>query len=276
MKNLQQILMVALVTLVCSCNNSGSEKGNASNKKEGYYYNNDSAQNANGAAYTQTSFEQPYEVFLPSYNSFYSSAQILTCSFYPIGWSREGKFAYLIIHPDEARGSNHVELNIQDLTTDKIVYSTNSRDYENEDNKSLMKKAWNEMEQKVTAQLIFHKIEQENGVRLLSLPINQEGTILDCHVYNRMGSNQYYSIPCIEATVVSLTKNGALGKKIFGQKYETGDPNSLSRPLSNKIAGYLKSPFQNKIAFIYLTEYPGYEGPPSVQGVELIGCNLNY
>ena len=42
--------------------------------------------------------------------------------FYPIGWSRDGKFAYYIEPVDEACGCYFAELIIQDLRTDKIVW----------------------------------------------------------------------------------------------------------------------------------------------------------
>ena len=43
-------------------------------------------------------------------------------------------------------------------------------------------------------------------------------------------------------------------------------------PLSNKLVSYLKSPFDDRLAAFYVTEYRGYEGPPNVINFELIGC----
>jgi hypothetical protein len=67
----------------------------------------------------------------------------------------------------------------------------------------------------------------------------------------------------IEAAVISLKTNGQIGKKGFGNIYAD------HKPLSNRIAGYLKSPFENRIAALYVTEYRGWEGPPNVMEFEL-------
>jgi len=47
---------------------------------------------------------------------------LLTESFYPIGFSKDGKFAYYVEPVDEACGCYFAKLIIQDLRTDKILF----------------------------------------------------------------------------------------------------------------------------------------------------------
>ena len=45
-----------------------------------------------------------------------------TDAFYPIGWSRDGKFAYYFEPVDEECGCYFAELAIMDLRTDKVLW----------------------------------------------------------------------------------------------------------------------------------------------------------
>jgi hypothetical protein len=58
------------------------------------------------------------------------TGQLLREKFYPIGWSKDGKFAFLVEPPDEACGCYFAHLVIQDLLTDKILWE---RKYEGEE-----------------------------------------------------------------------------------------------------------------------------------------------
>src|SRR5688572_4978733 len=49
-------------------------------------------------------------------------AKLMTENFYPIGWSRDGKFAYLVEPPDEACGCYFAEIVIVNLKTDKVLW----------------------------------------------------------------------------------------------------------------------------------------------------------
>lgn len=44
--------------------------------------------------------------------------------------------------------------------------------------------------------------------------------------------------------------------------------------IKNKVVGYFKSPYEDRVAFIYLTEHSGYEGYPDCY-FKLIGCDLS-
>ena len=48
---------------------------------------------------------------------------VLVAGFYPIGWSRDGQFAYYLEPVDEECGCYFAELIIQDLRNDKILYN---------------------------------------------------------------------------------------------------------------------------------------------------------
>lgn len=59
----------------------------------------------------------------PSYFNRHNRYQsLMTESFFPIGWSKDGKLAYYVEPVDEACGCYFAHLVIQDLRTDKIIW----------------------------------------------------------------------------------------------------------------------------------------------------------
>ena len=81
-------------------------------------------------ALSQTNFTRPRAVSFdrvlrrtfPGYYRRHKYQQLLPEGFYPIGWSRDGKFAYYAEPPDEACGCYFAELVIQDLRTDTVLW----------------------------------------------------------------------------------------------------------------------------------------------------------
>jgi hypothetical protein len=77
-----------------------------------------------------SSYDQPRAVKLdavirktfPAYYGREEWSRLYTEGFYPIGWSRDGKFAYYLEPVDEACGCYYAELVIQDLRTDEILW----------------------------------------------------------------------------------------------------------------------------------------------------------
>src|SRR5690349_14764325 len=81
-------------------------------------------------ASSQTNFSQPRKIgfdrilrrTFPKYYGREEYRTLLEAGFYPIGWSREGKFAYYTEPVDEACGCYFAELVIKDLRTDKELW----------------------------------------------------------------------------------------------------------------------------------------------------------
>jgi hypothetical protein len=48
----------------------------------------------------------------------------------------------------------------------------------------------------------------------------------------------------------------------------------FSTTLSNKLWGYLQSPYDNRIVLFYESEKRGWEGPPNMMNLELIGTDF--
>src|SRR5260221_5318667 len=62
--------------------------------------------------------------------------QLIPEGFFPIGWSRDGKFAYYTEPVDEACGCYYANLVIQDLRTDKVIWEFKYNQDDGRDNET--------------------------------------------------------------------------------------------------------------------------------------------
>ena len=208
------------------------------------------------AAVPTDTYEVPAEV---RYDQFYGNG--IRYQFFPIGWSVNGKFAYIQIPSNEASDYDHIEVIIKDLITDKIVDSYSSKDYPSQEN--LLTAVWPGFHSAILPLLKKHQIVPGNETELKPLPFRFNNISYDFHLYNKYDRTE------IAAASIHLKKNNVLDKKIYAERYED------FKPMSSKIAGYLQSPFENRVAVFFIQEHRGYEGTPNVISFDLIGCQLD-
>jgi len=219
--------------------------------------------------------DYPVPASLPYKTELYNnqSPEPLKAIFRPVGWSKKGKFAYVIEPADEACGCYMFILRIQDLITDKILweytYNDNATQFSNppKDINSI----WSLMYSTFSEKLKFHQISSNVNFELRSIPIIQDDYRYDFPVENKYISN-VDGLNVINSTSIYLKRNGNTVIKIFSKHDDSG----ISSTLDNTIQGYLASPFENRIAMIYSYMQRGYEGPPNTVHLEVIGCDLNY
>lgn len=74
----------------------------------------------------------------------------------------------------------------------------------------------------------------------------------------------------VQATTIHLTINDNLNKKIFGQKFDDG-----RKAIDNKVVGFLKSPFENRLAVFYMVVYLDTNSLKKTVEYRLIGCKVD-
>lgn len=192
---------------------------------------------------------------------------------YPLGWSEEGKFAYLLAYPSEAVENYRLTLFIQDMLTDKIV---EQREWE------ANKQPGNKGEQEYDFSFVwenqrnvFRKVMEEHAI--------QEGTGNQFYRLPYKAGNYSYAFASNNTKVVSdytggeiirqhqlLAKAGNLGqKRILRQDFGKYD-----LVLNTHALGLFKSPFEDRVAVVDAAEKRGYEGPPNVLKIMVVGCEL--
>jgi len=198
----------------------------------------------------------------------YGKENILADKIYPIGWSNDSKFAYIVEPADEATGFYFINIIIQDLNNDKILWSFVYDTEDQIENKDL-KATWKEQFELIKSKLDEHKIVQEKSFILEKLKFAVDNNNFEVKLTAKKGvSVDFAPMEVIEKYTLKITS--ALGQKqIFSKKEES------SRMLDAKVLGVFKSPYENKIAVLVASENFGYEGPPNVVGITVVGANLD-
>jgi hypothetical protein len=196
-------------------------------------------------------------------------------TFFPIGWSRDGKFAYYTEPVDEACGCYFAKLIIIDLKTDSVLWSF---DFEGDDDeKAKLEKTprdinslWKAKRGLFSDKLNEHGIMTQGRFGLLSFPAtykaDQLSTVLRIEE-NTDEESRPYGI--VSGATLHL-KSKRFGKKTL---FEKSYPDA--KPLDMKVLAYIKSPYEERIAVILMEVYRGYEGPPHTGHVKITGATLN-
>ena len=196
-------------------------------------------------------------------------------NFYPIGWSKDGKFAYYLEPVDEACGCYFGKLLIVDLKNDAIVWKfdyTSEDDAEGDSKKPKSLDAlWNANRKLFSTKLSENQIEPLRVPRLASFPINYKSDRL-------MPSLKLERKPMSEADRIygDITRARVeLTSRLNGKKTVLDQQYSEAKPLYVGMLGYLTSPLEPRVAIVLVEIYRGYEGPPHVGAVRIVGASLD-
>lgn len=170
--------------------------------------------------------------------------------FYNIGFSKDGKFAYLISDPDDGKGGTTHTFYIQDLVTDSIVWRTS---YEDESMNL----------QAVEKKMKEYKIDYVK-TKFEKLPIKINGDTFDFKVTRKeLPDLAFDFIPKADYTLTAI-KNGNSKKTVTEvkdiQSYDT------------VVCGIIKNPYEDRVAVIVGNQDLIFEGLQYFYHV--YGCDL--
>ena len=195
-----------------------------------------------------------------------SSDEYLFQKFYPIGWSKDGLFAYVIEPADEAAGLYFFKLIIQNMISDKEVYRWEP---EEDPEKGSIKQMWKDYQMTFAAALNEHKIIPQNDIKLLGTEFNTEDGKYKVTIENQMETDPDFGFEVVKSTNIDI-KSSELGtKRIYS--YTEKDYNQC---LGRIVQGVIKSPYEKRVAVLVKEELRGYEGPPNVVREFLVGADL--
>ena len=178
--------------------------------------------------------------------------------FYPIGWSKDGKFAYVIEPADEAAGLYFFKLRIQSMISDKIVYEWELDPDEGVETGSV-KQMWKENQMTFAAALNEHKIIPQKDIKLLGTEFNTEEGKFKVTIENQMETDPDFGFEVVKTTNIDI------------RAYTENDYNQC---LGRIVQGVIKSPYEKRVAVLVKEELRGYEGPPNVVRSFLVGADL--
>ena len=185
-----------------------------------------------------------------------------------LGFSKDGKIALVLEPADEACGCYLARVFVQDLRTDKIVFTEDVHGFPGKPKDPhdlaslwvLRGAAW-------SAKLA------ELGIDLAAHPAlaATAGTAEDPITFAVQPENkpETAEMPGLSSQAIRV-RRAAGAKTVHTDRWNDDAPS----PLETRILGCLKSPFEERIAIVYAEKWPGYEGPPNVIRVKVTGATL--
>jgi len=190
--------------------------------------------------------------------------EFLYDKFFPIGWSKDGKFAYVIEPADEAAGLYFFEIIIQNIISDKIEWQW--KPLENE--KGSVTQMWTDNYKLFQKKLNDYGIIQ-NEFKLEKPNFKHNDVDYNVILESETAVNEDYGFDVMIGAKIFLKSKQLGSKQVYDYKEK-----DYSLTLAQIIAGVLISPHEDRIVVILKKERSGYEGPPNVIFYTITGGNL--
>ena len=278
-----RLLSIGLAAMVLAgCNSSGNQN-TTDNGENTANTNSDSVQIRQSEQITEQHQEQnqdtnqdpvPIEEVKERYSApselkyCQQSDEYLFDKFYPIGWSKDGHFAYIVEPADEASGLYFFKFIIQNMISDKVVYQW-ELDPDEEVESGSVKQMWKDYETVFVEKLNKYGIIQQKNFKLEGSEFTKNDKKFKVVIENEMATNEDFGFEVVKNTQINL-KSPELGEK---QIYNYTEK-EFNLCVGKIIQGVLISPHENRVAVMVKTENCGYEGPPNVISQFLVGTNL--
>lgn len=195
--------------------------------------------------------------------------------FYPIGWSRDGKFAYYYEPVDEACGCYFANLVIQDMRTDKVLWKFEyNQDKESDANGHVppednIRKLWTKNRKLFSEKLAEHAIVASR-LSILGQPFTVGGQAYTAKTSVRVGKNSDDDERVTSFDVMLFSP------RIGAKKLQTVDytKDEYMNTLDARVIGALKSPHEDRVAILTIEVGRGWEGPPHTGNILITGADL--
>lgn len=216
---------------------------------------------------------------------------------FPIGWSPDGKFAYIEYKIADGKPTIAYKLIIQDLVSDKIIWNSDFLDvfdlgdpYTDEEKEKyekleLFMKAYNlELNspeffyqykiEELNKVLNLYNIVQSSTISFQIFPTEIEDSTIDVRsvilekrdkyeTYDKTTIYEFYSY------IIEVTKSNIGKKTIYSEELVKKET------MGTQVIGFIQSPFENRIAVI-LGIYKWSHHTGHNISFKFIGCELNY
>ena len=193
---------------------------------------------------------------------------------FPIGWSKDGKFAYYTEPPDEECGCYFAHLVIQDMRTDKVMWEFKYNQDDTYDDKGNMtgpgniRALWRKNQKLFNDKLREHAIVAASSV-LLGKTFNA-GDTFSAKAHVIMGKDEYDDDRVTKLSF-TLTSKRRGTKTVYSADNTKAEYNGT---LDAGMLGVIKSPFETRGALVAMEINRGWEGPPHTGDIVITGADL--
>jgi hypothetical protein len=176
-----------------------------------------------------------------------------TTTFHPLGWSKDGKFAYVTFFDAYSDGLSILVV-VQDMTSDKIIWSKEVNNGESQE------ALWGELKSSTARKLAAYGISQKQGI-----DYRKES-------WHRINGQAYkFALTTNNRIKINCRAKGLGEKTIFKQDISAEDF-EYSETAAN-VTGIIKSPYEDRVIVVYQTLSKGFEFIED-ESFHLVGCHL--
>ncbi len=208
--------------------------------------------------------EQDY-FFPPELYYYQARTDYLIDKLFPLGWSDDGNFAFIVEPAMEGMDVYVFEMYIVNLISGDTLWHWATSPDEDVVREEVWKNNYNQFK---TILNKYHII-QDKKPQLLAPYFTYQGDDFSVELQTDYRKEQGYGFEPVGHTKI-IIRSPQRGIKIV---YDKDLPRN-SIIISQTIAGVLISPIDDKIAIILQQERPGYEGPPNVITFQIVGTSL--
>lgn len=207
------------------------------------------------------------EYFFPEeiiYNQ--SVGDVIPDRFYPIGWSKNGNFAYIIEPADEGLGNYMMGVVVVSLISDEVIW-----DWYTEpgvDEELYREEVWKNNYDELKENLNKFGIIQSRNMELQDDYFVYDKQDFMLRIEVERSDDNSMGIETVSHSTIFL-KSPQLGEKMVAEKFY-----EESMILGQQVVGCFISPYEERIAVVVKSERWGWEGPPNIVEYEIFGSNL--
>jgi hypothetical protein len=208
----------------------------------------------------------PARLAIPGLTEFEApNATLIPGRIFPLGWSRDGKLAYVYEPPDEACGCYFFRLIVQDMVSDRILwehrYDSGELAGDKPGEMSNVAEVWRAKGKDFEARL------RSFGIVRAGMALQPFSPRLQAAFQTTMTRENPFGFPYISAYEIEMRSSAGVKSIFKSGKMEPG-------PLEVSSPGYLASPFGEQIAVVVQETWRGWEGPPHTARLRVVGCRL--
>ncbi len=203
-------------------------------------------------AFARINYTVPQQAIL----KYGKSESLVPGAIYPIGWSRTGRFAYIREQEQDAAGFTEFTLVVQNMITDAVIASFTAQDFDN------IIQFWSNKSEHFSQILNEHGIVQHQKFKLMTFPLTHGKDTINVELrHSEQLPEKTDNLPIMGSVYLIPTQVQAIiESKLHGKKQVYSEKFSIKVKVS--VAGYLKNPYEDRIALVLRYETPGQHGTP--------------
>ena len=204
---------------------------------------------------------------LHEYTSGIKGVPYLYESFYPLGYSSDGKFAYIKEYDTDPADMVLIRTFVQDLVTDKMVWQDEYRVEENITNIDF-KSFWKERRVTINSKLKKYGIKPFKNLKFEPNSYKYNNNFYSLDSISKSTFHKDWGMKFLDSSIIMLgTKN--LGMKTIDSRAYKGE-----HLLSRKAIGFIPLGESDRVAVVVANVHRGWEGPPHNLSYDIVGASL--